>query len=196
MQTNPWLDSPRAYGRISRILHWAMALLFLWQFTGMILKVALGLSPRDSWIVATHTHVGFVLMVLMMVRAVWAFCNLRRRPSHGTGFVALAASLGHFGLYALMFVVPLTAMVRAWASGRGFQLFNAIPIFAPGETQPAFLHWVNITRESTGFSLHGLLGWLLLALIVGHIAMVIVHQWLWRDGTLHKMLGKPRSDTL
>lgn len=189
---DPWLDSPRAYGRISRLLHWAMALLFLWQFAGMVLKLALGWSPRDSWIVGTHTHVGFVLLVLMVVRALWAFFNMSKRPSHGTGFVARCASLGHFGLYLLMLLVPLSALLRAWANGRGFQLFNAIPILAPGETHPATLNFINSTRESIGFSVHGLLGWLLLLLIVGHIAMVIVHQWLWRDGTLNKMLGKPQ----
>lgn len=190
--SNPWLDGPRSYGRISRALHWAMALLFLWQFMGMIMKIALGLNPRDSWIIGTHPQVGFILMVLMLVRAFWAFCNIRRRPSHGVGFVALSASLGHFGLYVLMLLVPLTALVRAWANGRGFEFLHAIPIFSPGQAQPEILHFINLTRESTGFSVHGLLGWLLLLLIVGHIAMVIVHQWIWRDGTLNKMLGKPR----
>ena len=27
-----WLDTPARYGRISRWLHWGMALLFAWQF--------------------------------------------------------------------------------------------------------------------------------------------------------------------
>lgn len=193
---NPWLDNPRAYGRISRILHWLMALLFLWQFMGMILKLALGLNPRDSWIISTHPHVGFTLLVLMVVRALWAFANLSRRPSHGTGFLARCASAGHLVIYVLMLLAPLSAFVRTWANGRGFQLFNTIPILSPSEAHPAITHFINSTRDSLGMSVHGLLSWILLAVIVGHIAMVVLHQCYWRDGTLQKMLGKPRTDTL
>ncbi|THU02777.1 cytochrome b [Lampropedia puyangensis] len=185
-----WLDSPTQYGRISRILHWSMALLFLWQFTGMVLKVTLGLHPRDSWLLGTHAHVGFVLMVLMVLRAIWAIANIHRRPSYGTGFLARCASLGHAALYLLMLLVPLSALVRSWASGRGFNLFNTIPVLSPGTATPAIGQFINGTRETLGASIHGLLGWLLLLIIVGHIGMVILHHWVWKDGTLHKMLGR------
>ena len=186
---NPWLDSPRRYGRISRILHWSMALLFAWQFTGMILKILLAWNPRDSWMLSTHAHVGFVLLVLMMVRAVWALANHRQRPAHGEGFVARSAAIGHFLLYALMFATPVVALVRQYGAGRAFSLFNTIPIFPARTPDPALVQWVNGTKESIGFSLHGALAWLLLALVVGHIAMVIVHHFVWKDDTLHKMAG-------
>lgn len=193
---NPWLDNSRRYGRISRFLHWTMALLFAWQFLGMILKVTINLHPRESFIIGTHTHVGFVLLVLMVVRALWAFMNIQRRPSHGTGFVARCASLGHLVIYVLMLVVPLSALLRSWASGRGFSFLTTIPVIPSGHNYPAVTNFINSTNKSLDTSVHGLLGWLLLLVIVGHIAMVIVHQRHWRDGTLNKMLGKPRSDTL
>ena len=37
---------------------------------------------------------------------------------------------------------------------------------------------------------HGLLAWTLLALIAGHVAMVLLHRFLWRDGTLARMAGR------
>ena len=63
----PWRDSPLRFGRISRLLHWAMALLLAWQFVGMALKLAFDLSPRDSWLVGTHNHVGMVLWLLAVI---------------------------------------------------------------------------------------------------------------------------------
>lgn len=186
---NPWLDSPRRYGRISRILHWSMALLFAWQFAGMFLKIWLGWHPRDSWVLSTHAHVGFMLLVLMMVRAIWAFSSRQQRPAHGEGFIARSAAIGHFLLYLLMLITPAIALLRQYGSGRGFALFNTIPIFPAGAPHPAWVQWVNSTNESLGFTLHGLFAWLLLALVVGHIAMVAVHHFLWRDETLHKMAG-------
>jgi len=38
--------------------------------------------------------------------------------------------------------------------------------------------------------LHGTLAWLLLALIGGHVAMALVHQFLWQDGRLGLILGR------
>jgi cytochrome b561 len=37
---------------------------------------------------------------------------------------------------------------------------------------------------------HGLLGWVLLALIVGHIAMVLLHRWVWKDDVAQRMVGR------
>lgn len=187
---NPWFDSPRRYGLVSRSLHWAMALLFAWQFAGMIFKVLLGWHPRDSWMLGTHSHVGFVLLALMIARALWALANLRNRPPHGTGFIARCAGIGHALLYLLMFLVPALALVRQYGAGRGFSLFNALPVFPAGTQNQALVQFVNGTREALGFTLHGLLGWTLLALIAGHLGMVIVHHFLWKDDTLYKMAGR------
>lgn len=38
--------------------------------------------------------------------------------------------------------------------------------------------------------LHGLLAWCLLALIAGHVLMVLIHRYRFKDGTLARMLGK------
>ena len=187
--TNAWMDSPRRYGRISRILHWGMALLFVWMFAGMIFKITLGWNPRDSWMLGTHSHVGFLLLVLLIVRAIWALVNIKQRPDHGTGFIARSAAAGHAVLYLLMFCVPFVALLRAYGSGRGFTWFNAIPIIPAGVQDPTLVQLVNSTRDVFGMSLHGFLAWLLLAIIVGHVGMVIVHHVLWKDDTLHKMAG-------
>ena len=41
---------------------------------------------------------------------------------------------------------------------------------------------------------HGLLGWALLALTLGHVAMALAHAYLWREDTLTRMLrGRPAS---
>ncbi|ENT54672.1 hypothetical protein B987_02126 [Brucella suis F7/06-5] len=36
-QSRAIFDSPIGYGVVSRVLHWAMALMFAWQFTSAIL---------------------------------------------------------------------------------------------------------------------------------------------------------------
>ncbi len=181
-----WLDSPERYGRISRWLHWGMAVLFAWQFTGMGLRLLLGRTPVVSFFVGTHASVGLLLLVLVLLRGAWGLVHRRRRPPHEAGWIGRAAALGHGLLYALMLVVPLLALVRAYGSGRPFVWFNTLPLFAAGPKQEALMAPANAA--------HGLLAWVLLALIVGHIAMVLVHRWLWRDAITQRMIGRVPAD--
>ena len=187
--THRWLDTPQRYGRISRILHWSMALLLGWQFLTMALKLLLDWHPRDSWMLGTHVHVGFALWLLLFLRGGWALVNWRNRPSYGSGLLARCAGAGHVALYTLMLVVPTLALIRQYGSGRGFNWLNLVPVFPAGEERPMLVGFVNATRDAVGTSVHGILAWLLLALILGHVAMVVVHHFVWRDGTARKMLG-------
>ncbi|SMO82579.1 cytochrome b [Paracoccus laeviglucosivorans] len=181
----PLRDTPQLYGRITRLLHWSIAALMLWQFVGMGLKLALGRQPIVAFFVGSHQKVGTVLFVLIVLRVVWALTNRRNRPHHGDGVVGLAARLGHLALYGAMILVPLSALMRAYGGERGFAPFG-FPIFAP--QQPPIGWMVQF-----GELLHGELAWVTLALIAGHVLMVGVHEGMWRDGTLTRMAGRRRA---
>ncbi|MHB0704259.1 cytochrome b [Roseomonas mucosa] len=185
MRTLPWLDTPARYGLVSRALHWGMALLFAWQFAGMVVKVTAGRTPLTAFLVGTHASVGALLFLLILLRGAWGLYNLRRRPPHEPGPLGLAARLGHLALYALMLAVPALALLRQYGSGRAFAPFG-IPLWpASGERIEALVAPANTA--------HGLLAWTLLALIGGHIAMVLLHRFLWRDGVLARMAGRARG---
>lgn len=181
-------DSAQYYGAISRFLHWAMALLFVWQFAGMSLKMLLGRVPLMAFWVGTHASVGTLLLVLFLARAVWAFVELRHRPPYHAGLIGRLAAFGHMGLYGLMFVVPAVALLRLFGSGRGVRLFGL-------QLQPptgAKVEWMM----APGNLLHGNLAWILLALIAGHVGMVFVHRYWWGDDILPRMVGRRSRDLL
>ncbi len=179
--TSRWMDSPQRYGLITRLLHWGMAALFAWQFLGMGVKLVLGRHALTAFWVGTHKPVGTLLMLLILVRGLWGLSQWRQRPPHPHTLVGRAAVAGHALLYALMFYVPAVALLREYGSGRGFAPWG-IPLFpATGEQIAWMLAPANLS--------HGLLAWTLLAVVAGHVAMVAVHQWLWRDATLEKMSG-------
>lgn len=179
-----WRDSPDRYGRISRWLHWGMALLFAWQFIGMGLRLALGRTPLVSFFVGSHASVGLLLMVLVLLRGAWGLSNAGRRPPHGTGWLGRAAAAGHGALYLLMVVVPLLALVRSYGSGRAFSWFNTLPLWGASPKNEALMAPANAA--------HGLLAWVLLALVAGHVAMVLLHRWWWRDDVAQRMVGRVR----
>ncbi|WP_323009252.1 cytochrome b [Paracoccus sp. (in: a-proteobacteria)] len=181
----PLRDTRQLYGKVTRLLHWGIAALMLWQFFGMGLKLLLGRQPVVAFFVGSHQAVGTVLFVLIALRVVWALVNRRSRPDHGAGFWGLAARLGHMALYLVMALVPTIALLRAYGSERAFAPFG-FQIFPAQE--PPIAWTVNLAG-----ALHGELAWLLLVLILGHVVMVGVHESMWRNGTLARMAGRRRA---
>ena len=179
-----WRDTPQRFGLISRGLHWAMALLLVWQFAGMVAKVTLGKDAALTSVLAgAHAHVGLLLLVLAVLRCLWGWANKGRRPRHGAGVMGAAAGLGHLALYTLMLVVPFLAMLRMLGNNRPFNWFGVIPL---NDGQGEKVEWMVAPASAV----HGLLGWVLLVLIIGHMLMVLVHRYLWKDDVAQRMLGR------
>ncbi|SFH42201.1 cytochrome b561 [Palleronia marisminoris] len=181
------LDSRSAYGLVSRILHWSLALMLLWQLTGMAVRALLGRHPVSAFFVGMHQSLGTAIFVLVILRIVWMLAMRGRRPDHGNGLPAVAAKAGHAALYALMLLVPSVALVRAFGTTRGFAPFG-IELAPPREEDVEALVWL-------GNAVHGTLGWVLAALIGGHVVAVLIHEALLRDGTLRRMAGRTRNST-
>ena len=158
-------SAPTRYSRVSRYLHWGMALLFVWQFATVGARVLFPESMLDELLWGTHRPLGALLMLLVLVRLVWALLERSSRPPA----LNAAARFGHLALYALMVVVPLIGLIRQYGSGRAFSPFG-IPLMPGFEGDR--IEWMT----ALGSNFHGLLGWTLLVLIVGHAGMAIWHR--------------------
>lgn len=169
-------DSAQRYGAVSRLLHWAMAALLVWQYLTVIVPEGHFL---ESIVGGTHKATGLLLMILVVIRLLWALSNRGRRPAS----LSVAAKLGHLALYGLMVLIPLLALLRQYGSGRAFEAFGMTIMsgFDSGK-----IEWM-IAPASL---LHGNLGWLLLALIVGHVAMAFVHRRQGDVDVLGRMIGR------
>ena len=178
-------DGRDRYGTISRWLHWGIAALLAWQFAGMGLKLLLGRAPLVGFWVGTHASVGTLLLALILLRVVWAIGQRRHRPPHERGLLGAFARGGHLALYGFMIIVPALAVLRMIGNDRPIRLFGvALRDALPGE-----IMWMTAPADL----LHGLLAWIFLAVIAGHVFMVIVHQFIWRDDTLSRMAGRRRE---
>ena len=157
-------DSSRYYGTVSRLLHWLMAACFVVM---LVTAIIWNLTEAD-WVgslYGLHKSFGFILMVLIVVRILWA-----------------AANMGHLALYALMLFVPLVGMIRQYGSGRGPLKVFGLQVM---QGTPEKVEWM----ANLGNMLHGKMAWLLFVLVAGHIAMVIVHR-MQGNNVLPRMLGR------
>lgn len=178
-------DRPNGYGIVSRGLHWLMAALFALQFLSAIFQLIDRKLPITQVLWSAHYSVGFTLLVLVVLRAGWGLVNLGNRPLHGKGLLGLASLGGHLAMYALMIFIPAVAVLRAYGGGRGFSVFG-MQLFQPGERNEALMAPAHL--------LHGPAGWVLLALVAGHVAMVFVHRYAWREDVLGRMTRGCQDD--
>lgn len=176
------MDTENCYGRISRALHWMMAAGIAFQLLGMALRNIFGRADFVAPFVRAHAGVGLILLALVVLRVIWALVNRHNRPGHGHGPLARAARLGHGALYALMVAIPAMALLRAFGATRPLAPWGITIL--PGRSVE--IDWA----VRLGDALHGVLGWTLAVAIVGHIAMVALHEILWRDGTLRRMTAR------
>ncbi len=89
-------DNAMRYGAISRFLHWAMALIFLWQFATALAHLLLDDTPVEAFMWPTHKASGFLLLALVTVRVAWSLANRGQRPPA----LDRKSHPGHLALYA------------------------------------------------------------------------------------------------
>jgi cytochrome b561 len=172
-------DTPDRYGLVSRTLHWGMAALFAAQFLSAAAHFALlrANAVREAlW--SYHMMLGTNLFLLVLLRGVWGLVNMSRRPTH-SGTIGQAAKGGHVLLYLLMVIVPVLKLLSAAGSPRGFS-YLGMQIFPARTTEIAWMHTLG--------EWHGVLGWALALVVVGHIAAAIIwHRLIQNDGALERM---------
>ncbi len=178
------------YTRTAVVLHWLVALL-------MIANVVLGLSADhlpDSAVrsvIDTHKSIGITVLGLALLRLLWRLGHPPppAPPGHARWERVTARGV-HVLLYALMFALPFSGWLHdsAWkgAASHPMRLFGLIPWPRIG--------WVMaiepVAREALHDrfgALHAALGWLLVALLVLHIAGALKHQWRDREPELQRM---------
>lgn len=176
-------DTPLVYGPVSRVFHWLLAYLLLWQ---CLMLVGWRVLSEDVMRGAarfgpSHVSVGVLVLLLVVPRAIWAFTNRNDRPPADPALLGHCARLGHMALYALMLAIPAVGLLQAYASGKGFALWGVHLIPATGHES---------SRTALITLLHRTLGWTFTILVAGHVAMALVHQYVLRDGLIGRMLGK------
>lgn len=157
------MSSPAAYSRLQIRLHWITAALVLAQYVFPdAISAAWRASQRGlltTFDPAVPAHVLTGLAILGI--ALWRIVLRRHHGApvaQGGAAIARLSHVGHIALYALLILMAASG-AAAWLGG-----------IAPAAEA------------------HKLLKPVLLALIIGHAAAALWHQFLRRDGTLSRMI--------
>jgi len=170
------------YSAISILLHWTIAALLIANvLVGGWMEDARG-PQKLSWF-ATHKSLGITIFALTLVRLGWRVGHpWPALPAHMAEWERLLARATHVLFYVALLAIPLLGW--AAASAGGAQATDWFGLFSVGN--------LPVPRsEDLGEMLgnaHKLLVKSAYVLIGLHVLGALKHQFLNRDGVLHRML--------
>lgn len=149
----------KGYGFISKILHWSIALLVMFQFLKFFDNT--GENAISAFIKPYHGSIGILILFLVCIRVAWSLVNLKYRKENN---VLMLAKIGHFALYCLMFLTPISAILLVVGKGWGVKFFGYELI--SGDKNEML---VNLGQY------HSMLAILFILLVFGHAVAAFLH---------------------
>jgi cytochrome b561 len=173
-------NTESAWGTPARLLHWVIALLVLLQIGLGWLAVGWRLSPTKLDLFVWHKSIGFLVLVLMLLRLAWRWANVTPAlPAAMTALEQRAAQAGHGLLYLLLLALPLTGWVVSSAANVPLRVFWLLPL--PALVAPDKALADAFARVHLG------LGIALSLLLLLHITAALRHHLILRDDVLRRM---------
>ncbi|WP_277980664.1 cytochrome b [Sphingomonas phyllosphaerae] len=167
------------YSRVAIAFHWTIAAL-------VIFNIAVGLGhdpiPALRAMMPAHKAIGLTVLALTALRVTWRLAHRPPPlPADTPGWERGAAHATHWTLYLLLVALPLSgwAMVSGPQGRRPLSWFGAFDLPYLPVTSPA---------AEGAAKAHGLLGWVMLALVLLHVAAALHHHLVLRDRVLARML--------
>jgi cytochrome b561 len=171
--------TPVRYHPLHVALHWLLAVLLIGALAGGMLHLQHipNDSPEKIGALRGHMIMGVVILALTLVRLV--VHHVTRRPAPASTGKPLLDRLGrgvHFLLYALVVLMAASGFAMAFQAGLPDIVFG-------GSGAPLPASFAAFPPRAV----HGLIAWLLLALIAVHVLAATYHQVILRDGLLSRM---------
>lgn len=171
-------DSQQRYGLITRFFHWFVAVLVIQQF----FKFADYINDGEHWLGDTfgpyHTSVGALIMLLTVARLIWTSKQQAHRPVT-QGLLGKIARSSHRIMYVCLLVMPPLGVLYIYGKGYPVKLFGMTLLEKPA----AETAWMINLGE-----LHGILAFVLVALVLAHFCGALYHHFIRRDDTLRRMV--------
>ena len=177
------------YTAVAKSLHWLIAVLIFVMFP---LAWTMGdfSGVQKFRLYNLHKSIGITILALMTLRLFWRSVQAAPAlPASAPKWERTVAYLGHFALYAALFVMPLSGWAMISASDKPSVLF--------GTTAFPLIPWLSHlppdqkkTLSEIFKSIHEFTANVLLFLIIIHVAAALRHAFVLRDGIMSRMLPR------
>jgi cytochrome b561 len=179
-------NTDTSWGSISRLLHWTLGVVIIGMLAYGWWMNHMAARPDRFFHRSIHADIGYVILLLMVVRLVWRGVNpVPALPSDAPRWQRTAARVSHGALYAITILVALLG----WAHS--------------GAHKPDYADWFGLFRvpqftstdkanADTFENLHIYLAYVLIALVTLHILAARYHRFVRDDNVAPRMIsGEP-----
>jgi cytochrome b561 len=174
-------NDTRAWGAVSKTLHWLIVLLILNQWVIAARADALPLGVAKLQALGLHKSFGMTILALAIIRLVWRWLNpVPSLEGLAKDWERQLARLSHLLLYALIFAMPLSGWLMSSARNfpvSWFGMFQFPDLVGPDKGLYEFLH-----------GLHGQLFAALCVVALLHVAGALKHHFIDKNEVLRRML--------
>jgi cytochrome b561 len=167
------------YDAVARTLHWLTVLLVTLQFVIGWAMPDIHKDTQPVGLIAWHLGVGSTLIAVMAIRVIWRSTHWPT-PDELSPLLSVVSRITDLLLYAALVLVPLLGWINASSRGWTVRLLGVVPYPALGDPGSAFGRQMG--------DVHGVLAWVLLALISLHVVAALFHRFVLRDHVLQRML--------
>ena len=190
-------NTDTSYGSIAKWLHWLTAALFLAAYMSVYYRqwFTEEKTPANWTALQLHLSIGITIGVIVVLRIIWKILNRTPDLEPGSRLEHLAAHGVHYGLYAIMIIMPITGYMGTGANTEYFsvfeiQKFEDTRLYSALVTDKLGLSFEQF-EAPLDFIHKNILGeWLVWILITGHALAALYHHVVKKDQTLTKMTTK------
>jgi len=171
-------------------LHWLIGVFIISLLVSGIYMVEFGGDGLYLW----HKAIGVMLTVPILIRIAWRLYEGFPHPvSPQPEWAKFTAKITHVALLGGTILMPLSGFLMSALGGFGVYLWG-IELVARrvDPLDPEKVVAINESLSALGQSLHHWMGYIVLAALVLHLAGVLKHNFIDKDPTLARMLGKSR----
>ena len=176
----PSTKSRTHYSGLAQAFHWLTAILvvvaFIYGPGGSETRVY---APERDFERQLHETLGLSVFILSILRLCWRAIDVRPDPEVVPRWMGVAAKAVQHLLYALLLLVPITAMTGALLQGHAVTWLGGS--FGPWAARSQDLG--NVMAE-----VHGWLGDAILWTAGLHAVAALYHHFMLKDGVLRSML--------
>lgn len=174
-------DAGHRYNGVAIAFHWTIVVLLLVQFLTKLLPSNVIPDVGERMLNAWHLSVGPTILVLMLLRLGWRLIHPAPPPPADLSPIMRGVSRAtHWAFYAVLIVLPVLGWLSASAYGATVRLAGIV-------TLPALIAPDKALGERIG-NVHGVLAWVLLALVALHVCGALYHVVVKKDGVIRRML--------
>ena len=169
------------FGAGARLFHWLVVLLVLVQIPAGIAMIAPALEQGSiDRLFVLHKGLGVVLLVVVLARVLWRLTHPAPPMSEAIPELERRiATTAHWVIYAVLVVIAGSGYVHVVGDGFPIEMMDALGLPTLLPLMPEVASWASLVHRFSTF--------LLIALVAVHVAEVLRHHLVLRDGTLSRM---------